>query len=500
MQKSSLSDKVGVVVFSRVLTTLIELITGVAIIRLLSKSDFAIFSYLFMVYYTARYLASVGFPDSVFYFFERISSDAKRAFAFQTCAILFATGLLSSLGILLFKHFVPNILSDEWTVAQVAQVQTFLPYMALIAVLEIPTWPVNNILLAADRQKVAAWYQVISNLLALLSLIVPLALKYPLVYALIGMSIYALVRFIGSFILLWKLLPGKLFTVPRETLKEQIIFAIPLGLSSLVSRLNKYIDKFVVSAFLPAAALAEYNVGAQEIPIVSVIPFAVGSVLISRFVRFVLDEKKDELLDLWYKSIGKVSLLIVPLSVMFITVAHDFIPALFGKEYRGAIVIFQIYTLIILQRVTSYGGILQALGDSKSVLKLSFSLLALNLALNIPFTILWQSEGTALATFFANMFSWYLALKVIGKHLDLPFYKVLPFPFYFRVLGVATACGLASWFIRHKLLAIETPYIGLIITVSIYLTLFYVIATLLKIVTRDDWKKISGWLGLGFLR
>src|SRR5699024_11872354 len=68
---------------------------------------------------------------------------------------------------------------------------------------------------------------------------------------------------------------------------------LPLGLSSMVSKLNRYADKFIVSIILPAAAYAEYSIGAQEVPIIRVIPFAVGTVLISRYVSLELESKKE---------------------------------------------------------------------------------------------------------------------------------------------------------------------------------------------------------------
>ncbi|MDZ7682583.1 MAG: hypothetical protein U5J63_12950 [Fodinibius sp.] len=82
-------------------------------------------------------------------------------------------------------------------------------------------------------------------------------------------------------------------------IKEQVNFSVPLGMSSMVNKMNKYVDKFVVSILLPAAVFAEYQIGAQEVPIIRVIPFAVGSVLISRYVNLELESKKEELLELW---------------------------------------------------------------------------------------------------------------------------------------------------------------------------------------------------------
>ena len=79
MSDKSLSEKTMVVVFSRVLTSLIDLTTAVVIARLLSKTDFAIVGYLLMVYEVARYVATLGFPESIFYYF-RVTKNYRKAF------------------------------------------------------------------------------------------------------------------------------------------------------------------------------------------------------------------------------------------------------------------------------------------------------------------------------------------------------------------------------------------------------------------------------------
>lgn len=467
-------------------------------VNLLSKTDFAVISYLLLIYESARYLATLGFPESVFYFFERVTMNARKAFALQTCAIMMVTATVSAAVIFGMSYAVPGLLS-HWDVEAQQSVITFLPIMALVAFLEIPTWPVSNILLAANRQKSAAWYQLFTSGLTFAAIIGPLALGYPLMISLYCLLGYSLVRFIISFIWIWIALPPLVQTTGKSMLKEQIKFAIPIGASSLVSRFNKYIDKFVVSLILPAAALADYNVGAQEIPIVRVIPFAVGSVLISRYVNLQLDHKKDELLELWYKGIQKVSLLVLPLTILFIVIAYDFITVLFGHEYEAAVIPFQIYTMIILMRVTYYGSILQAFGDTKGVFYISLNLLIANIILSVPFTLLWGINGAAFSTLLANVYNWVVVLKRIGGHMEISPVKVLPFPYYLRVLALSAFSGILTWMARSFIYYDITPFIGLGISSTLFLTLFSVIGTKVKVISSEDWKQFRDWVGMRFL-
>src|SRR5690625_8007413 len=94
---------------------------------------------------------------------------------------------------------VPSLL-PEWDTASVSQLQSLLDYMARVAVLEIPTWPVTNILLALDKQKQAAWYELITTLFIFVLLVGPLVLGLGREFAVYGLTGYAFLRFIMSLI------------------------------------------------------------------------------------------------------------------------------------------------------------------------------------------------------------------------------------------------------------------------------------------------------------
>ena len=173
--QGSLAKKAGIVVFARVITTLIDLAIAVATLRILTKTDFAIIGYALMIHELARNLATLGFPESIFYYFERISPRRKRAFVRQTGGLLLASSTAAALLILGLNALLPNVLS-AWDTATVVKLQQLLPWMAVVALLEIPTWPMSNILLAQDRQKDAAWFEALTSLATFLCVIGPLAL------------------------------------------------------------------------------------------------------------------------------------------------------------------------------------------------------------------------------------------------------------------------------------------------------------------------------------
>ncbi len=520
---ASLTEKTGVIVFARIITTVIDLALAIAVVRLLSKTDFAIMGYVLMIHEIARNVAVLGFPDSIFYYFERITSTARRGFALQTVAILLISGTLAGLAILGFNLFLPSLLS-QWPGESIRVLQQFLPLMAVVSVLEIPTWPTTNILLASDRQKGAAWYEMSTSVVAFGALVLPLALGYGLEIAIWSLVGYSVIRFFGSMVVLGIILPkstrlsdsgNTLANIQEENTQEhyqlenrislldQAKFSLPLGLSSLVGRFNKYIDKFIVSIFLVNTAYAEYTVAANEVPLIKVIPLAVGSVLISKYVQFNLQSKKDELLSLWYKGIEKVSLLVIPMTILFTLLAPELITFLFeteGVSYANAVLPFQLYNLIVLIRVTHYGSILQAFGDTKGVFYFSLNLLAANVILSVPMTIYFGIVGTALGTLIANLYNWLLLLRRIGTHMELPFWKVLPFPFYGKVLALSVGIGLLMFMVKEYWLINIAPLYAILSISLVYLVIYIVASRLIGLISQDDWNTIKSWAGLSFLR
>lgn len=501
-KKESLTEKTGVVVFARIITTVVDMAIVIATLQLLSKTDFAVIGYLLMVHEVARNLATLGFPESVFYYFERITKNARKAFVLQTTGILFLMGLVAGAAVLVVAYFAPALLS-EWEMSSINTVQDLLPIMALVTVLEVPTWPVTNILLASDRQKDSSWYEMITSVLTFTCLVGPLFLGYSLTVAVYGLLAYGIIRFVGSFIWMMVTLPPTGEKDSGIPLKKQFNFSVPLGFSSLVNKINRYVDKFVVSILLTATAYAEYTVGAQEVPIIRVIPFAVGSVLISRYVNLQMESKKEELLDLWYKGIEKVSLMVLPLTILSIVIATDLISLIAeseGTSYANAVLPFQIYNLIVLIRVTHYGSILQAFGDTKGVMYLSINLVIANILLSIPLTLWLGITGTALSTLLANLYNWYIMLRRIGGHMDVSPSKVLPFPYYLKVLGTAVAVGLPVWWSRFELFTEGQVLLGLAWSIPVYLLLFGLAGSLVGVISTDDWQKLRNWLSLKFLR
>jgi O-antigen/teichoic acid export membrane protein len=500
-KEGSLTEKTGVVVFARITNTVVQLAIVITAIQILSKSDFAIIGYLLMIHQIVRRIACLGFPESIFFFFERVAKGARKAFALQTSSVLVVMALLAGGVILGVRALTPHLLTN-WAASDVGSVQYLLLFMGLVIILEIPVWPVTNILLATERQKQAAWYDIFCIFLNFFCFAVPLWFGYSLTVAVYGLVLYAVIRFVVSIIWVMMILPGSIQQRSGISIRRQIQFSSPLGISSMMNRMNFFVDKFVVSLLLSAAAYANYTIGAQEMPIIRAIPFAVGSVLISRYVRLEIQSKKDELLQLWHKGIEKTSLMVLPLGILSIVIAPDLIKLIASSKhtsYAAAVIPFQIYNIIVLLRVTNYNSILQAFDDTKGVLYMSINLLLANIVLSIPFTIMFGITGTAISALLANAYNWVLVMRRIARHMEISFFEVLPLQFYGKVLTICTGAGIVVWFLRVYYLSSVSVWTSLVFSISAFFLLFGAAGTFIGVITQKDWQDFGNWLRLRFL-
>ncbi len=482
---TSLSQKASIIVFSRTVTIATQMLSIMILTRVLSKENFGLLSFLLMGYSTVVTLAQLGLPESIFYFFERVPATARKSLALLTGKALLFTGLGASV-ILIAMNFLAPVWGFEVN-------GLFLPFI-LMAFLDLPTYVLPNLLLAIHRAKDSAWFNVIVGVLQFTATVVPALLGQPLsvfVAALVG---YSVLRFSLSAFLFLRHFRGPIEPLPKGMLREQFHYSIPLGISQILWGLNRQIDKYVVAAFLPVAVYSEYVVGSWEIPLLPAIAYSVASVMMPQMVSFHLKGQKAELLRLWNKSIEKVSIIVLPLVMLFILAAEEFIAVFFSENYLAAVVPFRIYTVVILHRVAAYSAILKAIGKTKVISLSAVYLLIINLALGIPMVKWLGLAGPPLANLLGNVFTWIYALVKIRQSLNVSVSEIFPFRFYLKSLLSASVAA-APIFLLKGLVPISAP-LKLVTLAIAYLIAYAIVSQITGAVKKEDWVYLARAIGM----
>ncbi|HEY3352219.1 MAG TPA: oligosaccharide flippase family protein [Polyangia bacterium] len=434
-----LGDKAGVVVASKVVIALATVGMVLAIPRLLPKEEVGVLNFLLMLYEIVAGVGVFGIPNGLLYFMPQLSPPRRKAFVRLTTLLLLGLGLagagvLMGLGDLIIGSFRPSP-------------HRYLPLIALYIVLDLPTLALPNLLISVDRAPLAARLNMVSVLIQVGGLLTPLWLHLPLTTVLLIFCASAAVRLALYLAVSAWLHAGVAAAGLREHVQPLLRFAVPLGFSSAMGLLNQQIDKYLIAMSFAAAAFADYAMGARELPIVSVLPYTVATVLMPTFVEHWLGQRPAELLRVWHGSILKVGLVMMPLCVVFFVAAEAYVTLLFTGGYIRAAGPMRIYLLLLPLRVTSYGVILQSLGDTRTVLEAATLGVVLNALGSIAGIAFLGFLGPSVAAVAVQFFVTFWMLMRIRQRLGISVRALFPWAAYLRVIAVALACAPVAWLI-----------------------------------------------------
>jgi O-antigen/teichoic acid export membrane protein len=465
----SLGARAAVVTAGQSVAKAADLIVAVILVRILSPGDWATMALLLSIYSVAIGLGGLNLHQGIYFFYGRLPPQDRRNLAVQTTGLLALTGVLAALIILALD---PVLSGSQF------RVHGLLPWLALTVLLEVPTLGAPQLLIAVERVGASAAFTAGASLVRIAAVTLPLGLGFGLQGAALGLLLYAALRLLAYGFLLVAITPPGPIRFDGPSVREQVRYSLPLGLSLATTLINRDVGKWLVAAFRPAS-FGAYTLAATEVPLIALLPAAVSTVLATRLVDAFWRGRRDLAHSYWLAATARASFLVLPATVGIILCAPQLFVVLFTRGYAAAVLPFQIFSLILLHRVTEYGGILRAAGDTRSLWLSSCVLLGGNLLLGVPLTLAFGMVGTAIAAVTANIFSWAFALQRISRTVHSTVTQVFPWRVYLRVLGVAIGAALASSLVAR--LAPSSPGIQLAVKLPVFALLFLAGAALFRL-------------------
>lgn len=488
-ERTKAAKDAAVYVAARSLAGMLLLITYVVALHKYSEVEFRYVAAVLLVYETAIALGSLGLPDAVFYFIGK-SPERAAAIVRQVSSLLLA----AALPVTLVGAVAAYAMSD----AEVDLVSA-IPWLALVILIELPTQPAVNQLIAHGYAGTASalffGFAALRTGAAVAPLVLPVSVEIiPVAMAVLGLS-----RLAAHLAILWKLYP----LAPAERwfdklqMKTILLWAIPAGLAATVGKINPQVDKYTVKLMLGGEVFSHYTAAALEIPLVTMIPYAIGAVMQVRYVRLFAQGNLVELRQLWYSNVEKTIAVVLPLAVLLIVTAPEVVLLLASEKHAaGATVPFQIFTVVLLHRVAAYGPMLQATNQTPVLVKTSMLILGSNLVLTVPAVLLLGANGAAVATVIANVPAWLVTLDRIGNAMGGGTSIALPWRFYLRGLVVTGGLGVGLWLLRPHLEHLGTgARLGAMS--AIYAGAYVVVGRLTRVLSAADVVQLRRWVTFG---
>ncbi len=482
----SLSDKVGIISLGRVFFNVAALISTMALSRLLTKPDYGTYQQVWMLEGTLVPIFLMGIPPSIYYFLPRFSESEKKGFIIQTLFLLLFIGFLVGIVFFVGADFVAGRFNNP-------RLSSLLRLFSLYPIFALPVFALDAALISFDLPKQVAWFQIISKGLFVLLVVMLVLLGWGLAAVFTAVIFYGLVQFIVAVKIMLAPLKGWHPRWDFTWVKQQLFYAIPLGLSGILWVIIKATDRIMVSSFFKVSEYAEFSNGAFELPIVGIITASISEILLPVFVREYRQGRIEKIVALWHESIRKAALILIPVMFFTLVFGRQIIIILFSEKYLRSVIPFRIYLLLLLPRVTAYGSLLMAIGYPKIVLTSSVFAFLLNIVLNVILIKRIGFSGPAVATVIVMYFiAFYLLMQIKGK-LNLSFIKVFPW----QVLGktMAVTCLVSLLFYPATFLTLH-PIVLLAIAGLIYLAVLFIVFRACKLLREDDINLLKKWSGV----
>lgn len=500
---SSVADRVGLIVGSNALINGVDILQGILLVRLMAKAEYGAWSFAMVVFGTTRDLGLLALPESILYFAPNLEPAHVRGLVRQSALLLFGLGVVAS-AILAGVGFASLGTGaagglDAWRV--------LLP-LALASLCVFPMSAYGSAFVATNNHRAGAGARSFVALLRAGALLVAAGLGASLP---VLASIYAANAAAGLAVNEWVF--RKVFAGARTArfpagIRAQLRYALPIASTKVTGILSRQLDKLVVGFFFGSATFAEFSVGARELPLVTVLPYSIASTILPMLVS-TRTSAADAVsgargaLKLWHASIEKATIVMLPVAGFVLLEAVPLMEVVYGSGYAAAATPFRIYALLLPVRVTSYGIMLLALGESGSVFRIHLVSAVFNVVASLALVHVLGPAGPAAATVASTMFVIVCMLYRIHSFVRVGLRGIFPFAFYGRTamcVLVALIPVLAfRWLVRVE--SVHLPPVGeVVVALPLFAASYLALASRMRVLGAEDKAFVLRWLRLEPLR
>lgn len=404
---------------SKIITLCITMVTTMLLSRFRTLDEYGTYSQLLLIVNLASTIFMLGLPNSINYFLARAESPEERKHflsVYYTLSTILSIvmGIVLMLAVPLFVEYFNN-----------PSINGFVYFFAIFPWASIISSNIENILVVYQRSTLLIWYKLL-NVVCLLGAVVIIQLlglgfsEYMIAYVIIY-AIFAIIVYIISA----KLCGGISVSIDFSLIKTIFAFSLPLGLATVVGTLDVEIDKLLIGWLMDTDQMAIYTNASKELPL-TIIATSITAVLLPRLTVLIKQKKNIVAMQLWNNA-TELSLIFMALMVAGVfTYGADVMNVLYSAKYLPGLTVFRIYTLVLLLRVTYFGIILNANGETKKILWCSIIALILNAVLNPLFYQIMGMPGPALATLISILIITLFQLFLTSRSVGIKWGQVFP--------------------------------------------------------------------------
>lgn len=445
--KSSLGGDALFLTASRVLVSLLGLVTSMLLARFRTLAEYGTYTQLIMVVDLISTLLLLGLPNSVNYFLAKAENEEKRR---RFMSVYLTLSLVLSLLITGCAYGALPLIIDYFEnplIRQFAYVFVAYPWSSLMIN------SLGNTCVVCGRANRLIYFNFTQSLLSIFLLLAAKVWTVPFeIYLQAQMGL--MVALAVAAILWIRHMVGPLRpSLDLPLIKQLFIFSIPIGLAGSVGTLNGELDKLVIGHFFSTEEFAIFSNAAKQLP-VTMLTESLTAVLLPCLVRLLSAGRNKDAVRVWGNSINLAFCFMCLVAGGLIVFAPDVMYLFYSAKYvtPAGVAVFRIYSTVLLLRFTYWGIVLNATGKTKFILYSSLASLGLNLAGNVALYYLLGFIGPAVSTVLCTFIVSFIQLWFTVHHLKLSIRQVFPWRDMGMRLGQTIVLGSVFWMIKYLFL------------------------------------------------
>ena len=353
VSRGSLMGKAGPLVLARFVASAVTFAIPIVLARRLSLDEYGTYKQLLLLSMPLLSVLPFGTTQSLYYFVPR--SERRRPYLTQTALYLLLAGVLGGLGTFASLSLAARLFHNTSLTA-------FRGELSLYVFLYMGSNALTASLTSQGKTSASGWVYFGSELLKAASLIVPVLLGWGLRGAMFGLCVWTVVRLVAA----WAVVaaaPGPWWE--RGRLSEQLAYALPFGGAMLLNLPQQLAHQYVVSAHVSPAAFAVYSVGCFQLPLIDLLYQPTSEVLMVEIGEVEKRGRLGQAVHLFREASSKLAFFFLPLASFLFVAAPEFVQALFGAKFLGAVPIFRVSVLAVAFACLPMDGVLRARNETR---------------------------------------------------------------------------------------------------------------------------------------
>lgn len=444
--KSSNVNKTIALSLASFLNTCMNVILLMLIARCLEKQEVSVYMQSMMVYNTLFPFLQLGITNGLYYVLVNDEKHAHKLIMNGIAITFISTGSVS----LFFMLGGNCVLADYLHNDQIINALLWIvPYMIVGAA--------ESVIIVGyiyyNRIRFVAYYNVIKSIICVCVLILTTQVTGKGEWLIASRAIMSCVCGFTIIFALYKyVIKSFNISVDRKSIYIILKVSLPLGIASMAGNMSGKLDQWIISTMLSPEIYAIYQMGAYELPVISMITGAISTVVIVEINKAVKNGEVDKAIWLFSRIAEKTSLILMPCMVFFLCASRDLICFLFTERYVDSVPVFCVYLLYIPIRCVIYGPMFIALGKSKNVMYREFISLVLNLFLSVIMVRCLGMIGAALATIVTSYcFGVVYNIYSLSKWTFTPWWKILPFKRMIEFIVISLPGGMITLLLSNEM-------------------------------------------------